>query len=248
MRVIVFTGPSLPPSIANAQLEADIRPPVSQGDVLRAVRDDPAIIGIVDGHFHQVPSVWHKEILWAMSHGIHVIGSSSMGALRAAELWQFGMVGIGWVFEAYRDGLLTDDDEVALAHGPTELDFIGLSVPMVNIRRTFDAATEAGVLGADSRAMLLGVAKALHYPERTFERILERAGTVGLDQSETTALEAWLLHGRIDQKREDALDMIRYIRTISEAGLKPKQADYRFEYTDMWDAVVNPIEPGPQTD
>ena len=52
-----------------------------------------------------------------MSQGIHVFGSASMGALRA-ELCPFGMVGVGRIFEAYRDGELEDDDEVAVIHGP----------------------------------------------------------------------------------------------------------------------------------
>jgi hypothetical protein len=40
-----------------------------------------------------------------------------MGALRAAELHTFGMVGVGRVFEGYRDGVYEDDDEVAVVHG-----------------------------------------------------------------------------------------------------------------------------------
>src|SRR5688572_32760283 len=50
--------------------------------------------------------------------GVRVFGAASMGALRAAELQPFGMIGVGQVFQAYRRGHLTDDDEVAVAHGP----------------------------------------------------------------------------------------------------------------------------------
>ncbi len=53
---------------------------------------------LIDGYFHQVPSVQHKEILYALHQGLAVFGCSSMGALRAAELADFGMVGIGRVF------------------------------------------------------------------------------------------------------------------------------------------------------
>ena len=38
-------------------------------------------IGIIDGHFGNVPSVWHKEILFALSKGVEVSGAASMGAL-----------------------------------------------------------------------------------------------------------------------------------------------------------------------
>ena len=42
---------------------------------------------IIDGSFQSQPAVRHKEILWALSRGIPVIGAASMGALRAAELY-----------------------------------------------------------------------------------------------------------------------------------------------------------------
>ncbi len=102
MNVIVFTGPTLSASDARKELEALYLPPAAQGDVYRAARTRPVAIGIIDGVFDQVPSVWHKEILWAMSQGIHVFGSASMGALRAAEIAAFGMTGVGEIFRGIR--------------------------------------------------------------------------------------------------------------------------------------------------
>src|SRR5215470_18896878 len=118
MSVYVFVGPTLPPVEIAAVLDAVCLPPVAQGDVYRLVGARPRAIGIIDGYFDGVPAVWHKEILWALTQGIHVFGSASMGALRAAELHPFGMQGVGSIFEAYRSGELEDDDEVAVLHGP----------------------------------------------------------------------------------------------------------------------------------
>src|SRR5262249_44516336 len=114
--LVVFTGPTLSAAEASAELEALYLPPVAQGDVYRAALQGPRAIGIIDGTFERDPAVWHKEILWAMERGIRVFGSASMGALRAAELASFGMEGVGAIFAAYRDGVLEDDDEVAVAH------------------------------------------------------------------------------------------------------------------------------------
>jgi len=47
----------------------------------------------------------HHELLDALEEGVAVFGGASMGALRAAELWQHGMVGVGKIFRAYRDGI-----------------------------------------------------------------------------------------------------------------------------------------------
>ena len=151
MTAYVFIGPTLAADEARATWsDAVYLPPVRQGDVYRLVaRGTPDAIGIVDGYFSHVPSVWHKEILHALSAGIPVYGAASMGALRAAELAQFGMVGVGRIFEAYRDGVLEpfaepfeDDDEVAVLHGPPELGYRALSEALINIRCTLARATE----------------------------------------------------------------------------------------------------------
>ena len=118
MSVYVFTGPTISASEANRELDAIYLPPAAEGDVCLVTLQRPHAIGIIDGYFQSVPTVRHKEILWAMSRGIHVFGSASIGALRAAELAAFGMEGVGTIFELYRDGVLEDDDEVAIAHGP----------------------------------------------------------------------------------------------------------------------------------
>ena len=138
--LVVFVGPTLEPrDLALAGGFVGL-PPVSQGDVYRAAKSRPRAIGIIDGYFSGAPSVWHKEILWAISEGVPVFGSASMGALRAAELHSFGMRGVGRIFESFRDGALEDDDEVAVLHGPAEIGYLAASEPMVNIRETLALA------------------------------------------------------------------------------------------------------------
>jgi len=104
--VYVFTGPTISAAEAGSELQAVYLPPAAEGDVYRATLKRPQAIGIIDGYFQSIPTVRHKEILWAMSRGIHVFGSASIGALRAAELAAFGMEGVGTIFEFYRDGML----------------------------------------------------------------------------------------------------------------------------------------------
>src|SRR5512139_3546591 len=120
MNVIVFLGPTLPGHDAARILDASYLPPAAHGDVLRATLAKPQMIAVIDGYFERVPDVWHKEILCAMARGIHVFRASSMGALRAAELAEFGMEGCGKIYEAFANGVLTDDDEVAVTHASGE--------------------------------------------------------------------------------------------------------------------------------
>src|SRR4051794_35869047 len=118
MKAVIFLGPSLPLDEAREALDAIYLPPAGQTDlVTAAVNHQPDVIGLIDGVFSQSLSVWHKEILYVLEHGIPIYGASSMGALRAAETSAFGMIGVGEIFRQYASGELTDDDEVALVHG-----------------------------------------------------------------------------------------------------------------------------------
>jgi hypothetical protein len=207
------------------------------GDVYRAAQRRPRAIGIVDGYFEGMPAVWHKEILWAMAEGVHVFGSASMGALRAAELHAFGMQGVGQIFEAYRDGVLEDDDEVAVVHGPGEAGYVALSEPMVNIRATLERAEREGVISAPTRDILQGLAKCQFYQVRSWEALLGHAQD--LAAGELDALRAWLPAGRVDQKRADALAMLAAMGELLAGPARPMQVDYHFEWTDMWDEAVH---------
>ncbi len=236
MSVIVFTGPTLSAHEVREVIDAECRPPVAQGDVYRAALRAPRAIAIVDGYFECVPAVWHKEILWAMSQGIHVFGSASMGALRAAELVPFGMVGVGAIFEAYRDGAFEDDDEVAVAHGPTGESFCFSSEAMVNIRATMARALAEQIIPAETRDALLRIAKALFYPDRSWPCLLERATVEGVPELER--LRAWLPGGRVNQKRDDALAMLRALDAFLAGNPGPKRVSYVFERTLYWEAFV----------
>ncbi|TDJ44767.1 MAG: hypothetical protein E2O52_07650 [Gammaproteobacteria bacterium] len=231
---ILFIGPSLPERESGEPPGFERRPPAAQGDVYRATLEKPRAIGIVDGYFHGVPAVWHKEILWAMTKGIHVFGAASMGALRAAELHPFGMRGVGRIFEAYRDGALSDDDEVALTHGPEELGYPGLSEPMVNIRATLDSAVSVGLVTDATRIELLALAKVQYYQSRTWETVLAAAECKAVRAEDVAALRARLPAGSIDQKRLDARELIDAMVCLLETDPAPMQPDFAFEWTEMW--------------
>ena len=249
MTAYLFVGPTL----ARDEIAGDgafvCLPPAAQGDVYRAAQTQPAAIGIIDGYFEGVPSVWHKEILWAMSQGVHVYGSASMGALRAAELDEFGMEGIGRIFEAYRDGNLEDDDDVAVLHGPAEVGYAAVSEPMVNIRFTLERAERDGILVSETRKRLEDLAKQLFYQERSWEALLDGAGQAP-PAAELAPFRSWLPLGKVDQKRIDALAMLEAMRKRHSAACEPKRTSYTFQWTELWDKAMSLSgalgnEPGP---
>jgi hypothetical protein len=235
MSIVVFLGPTLPVAEAKTELDAIYRPPVAHGDVLRASLGKPRAIGIIDGYFERVPAVWHKEILWAMSQGIHVFGAASMGALRAAELSSFGMEGVGEIYRAFERGELDADDEVAVAHAAAEHDYRPSSEAMVNIRATLRAAEAYGVISTDARRVLERVARSLYYPDRSYPLVLSGAAREGVPLADVEGLRAFLSTGRVNQKQLDAVEMLRVMRERFAGVTEPKRVRWHFEHTDAWE-------------
>jgi hypothetical protein len=171
-----------------------------------------------------------------------------MGALRAAELAAFGMVGVGEIFAAYRDGTIEDDDEVAVVHGPPELGHMQISEAMVNIRATVAKATATGVISPTTAAALTRIAKGLYYKERGYDRLLADAGVRSLPADELARLKAWLPTNQVNQKRLDAIAMLQAIKDARAAALSPKPPCYVFEHTILWDAVERQFGAGDADD
>lgn len=99
MRVI-FAGLTLFGADVRPGTDYELRPPARQGDVHRAIMQGANVIGLIDGIYEHVPAIWHTRILFGLSHGVHIFGAASMGALRAAERAAFGMVGIGEIWRS----------------------------------------------------------------------------------------------------------------------------------------------------
>jgi hypothetical protein len=203
-RIIVFIGPTLPrDEVLRLLPGADVRPPAAHGDLLAAAADAATIV-LVDGVFEAVPSVWHKEILYALSRGVRVIGAASIGALRAAECAPFGMEPIGRIAEQYLRGERTKDADVAVAHAAADRGWHPLSEPIVNVEATLDAAVSTGVLTPHAATTLRDAAGRQFYAHRTWRSILDAADPLHCEHEELQAFAAWLSSGRVDRKAEDA--------------------------------------------
>jgi hypothetical protein len=239
MTTVIFVGPSIKVADARATLDAIYLPPVKQGDLVSAITTyEPDVIGLLDGEFSQTLSVWHKEILYALDRGIHVYGASSMGALRAAETDMYGTIGVGEIYRMFADGEVTDDDEVALAHGSAEQQYRPISEPLVNIRATMRRAVSEGVIDGALAERLIAGEKALFFPERSYHHMLEAAATNGEDGATLERLRHFVRTARVDQKRLDAIAMLETIRDLPRP-LAPHVASFTFEWTGNFKALFD---------
>lgn len=212
-RIAVFAGPSLPPAERPAAGGITWFPPACAGDVAALVDDPPHIVCLIDGLFDSSPAPWHKELMLLMAAGTEVIGASSMGALRAAELDRHGMVGIGAIYSAYRDGRLTGDDEVALIHATERLDWASLSVPLVEVRATLIAACARRLIEPDAARRLRARAAAIHFADRDWP--LLRNAWVADQLCDATTAEA-IERGHVPLKLRDAMACL-----AAALGLRP---------------------------
>lgn len=247
--VFVFLGPTLDVERARAILDATYLPPVRMGDVYRLVdQNRPRAIAIIDGLFDKVPSVWHKEILFALSNGVRVFGSSSMGALRAAELAAFGMEGIGDIYEAYRTGEIEDDDEVAVAHAMADGGYRVMSEALVNIKDVLRKARARGIIASATEHRLEREAKALFYAERSWPLVLKAGASKGVPSDEIARLRTFIEQTDPNLKRDDALKLLAHVAEEVAAGLHPHVPSFDFEPTIFWQKLVNTMSrPAAQT-
>ena len=211
--IVVFLGPSLSKEKAGQIISADFRPPAKRGDIHKAARDGARIICLIDGVFFQECSVAHKEVIYAMDAGVKVLGASSMGALRASELDVYGMEGVGIIYEAYKNGRLVSDDEVALTFDPFSLE--PSSEPLVNIRFNLDLAWQKGVISLSTRDNLFHCALLRYFPERTYEKMFaDASGKV--PEKELLRLREYLAREKRDFKMEDATLALKRVRELAE--------------------------------
>jgi hypothetical protein len=227
----VFLGPTLAAHDALALLpDAAILPPVACGDVYRLVRDArPRRLAIVDGYFERMAAVWHKELLFALERGVEVWGAASMGALRAAELAPFGVLGVGRVYRTFARGARslavspeTDDDEVAVVHGPAELGYPALSAAMVDLRAGLARLRARGAIRARTHDRLVAAQKARPYRDRSWAALLDDAAAA-LPRRERDAIAA-LAARAPSLKAADARALLRRLARTPPTRARPRGA------------------------
>ncbi len=213
MKPVVFTGTSISHSDAGKILDADYRPPVKRHDIRRLMTAPPEIIGIIDGVFFDRAAVAHREIIEALKTGITVVGGASMGALRASELEPYGMIGVGRIYEMYRDGIIESDDEVAVTFDSETLE--PLSVPLVNVRMTIELGQEMGVLTEGQVSAIMDITRKIFYPERNYRDIINECVKKGVisDSEREKLLDFFKVH-EVDVKRQDAVLVLEKIKEL----------------------------------
>jgi hypothetical protein len=224
----IFAGPSIF-GLDFDRTGLDLRGPAEAGDVERAVADGANVIGLIDGHYQQVGAVWHKELLYALSLGVTVLGAASMGALRAAECWSFGMQAVGTIAERYCRGNLVDDSAVAITNAPAEMGYMPLSEAAVDMEATIEAALTRGLIDNLEHQRLAEANRRMFFQDRTIDTLVRWVELGPRGAAIRTALEA----SRISVKSRDALELIERVRDLPDIRSAPPTG-WRLSQSAFW--------------
>lgn len=234
-KVLIYVGPSLDADQVLERIpEAIIRPPAKQSDLISDILElEPTHILLIDGEFSQNLSVWQKEIIYALQiPGVKAIyGASSMGALRAADLADYGMVGCGRIFRWYDEGVITDEAEVSLLYYQRpDGSYISDTVPLVNVRAALEKAVELEAVEPENAEAIFKYAASIHWTERTLALLKCVSG-----------LESWL--ALVDQKKADALELVCTFENLQpRSGCilpKPENLSLNFRAQFERDRMIN---------
>jgi TfuA protein len=216
--IVIFVGPSLDIEKARRILEADYRPPAKKGDLIRlnmSMDDKETVVGLIDGYFLlDYPPTPIEVYQLIVRPNTVVIGSSSIGALRAVELEKFGMIGIGKIFQLFKHGKLDADDEVAVTFSQ---DLYHLqSEAMVDMRYNRYLSQKRGFVDNETKYAITKVAKNIYFPFRTYQNIIEETiRRYPQLENKARCFEAYILRKRKSLKERDAMKLVERIKDMT---------------------------------
>ncbi len=215
----IFTGPTLNKGEIKKKLpKAIIKIPIKSSDIMNLLKNTseeyyPKRILIIDGFFHGVLSIRHKEILYAMDQGIKVYGCSSMGALRAAECSPFGMIGVGKIFKFFNKKFVSSDDEVSVSYS-SDAPYEELSLPLINIRFTLEDISKRQLITKYEKEKIINLIKQIHFSDRTFNYLSEIPYV--------SKFISLIKNYYINWKKKDAIEAIGLMKSKNENNQKVK--------------------------
>jgi len=146
--------------------------------------------------------VWHNEIIYIIEKGIKAFGSSAAGAIRAVELEKFGMIGIGKVYDFFKNKLISSDEEVICLFDAKN-DFYRITEPLINIRFTLEQLN----IDKKTSEKILKIVKSIYWKNRTREKIASELKSENINDK----IIKKLFDEYIDAQMSDAKYMLDFI-------------------------------------
>ena len=230
--MIIYCGPSLTlgdkVNLKQKYPKIKWEPPVKRGDIELALSQNIKELLIIDGYFENQNPIWQREIFYALKEGMTIFGCASMGALRAIELAEYGMIGLGQIYKMYKRGEIDGDDEVALCHSiePINGEYIETTIPLVNLRYAIHNMTDKKQIEYLRKA--LEQLKAYPFQNRdeiNLQKILLESGMLKTEIKEL--ISSMQGRGKNNLKNMDAKEGVTKVMEKKNNGLIHIRKKYR---------------------
>ena len=208
MKTALFVESTFEYTISKLLVNTDCYGAAVKSSILQLRGQNINRIILIDGLFCSSRAVWQRELKLALDHGVQIYGASSIGALRAVELRQYGMIGYGWIFEKYLSGEIVGDDEVCLQYGFVDGKLVKYTYPLVEIRWMFQQNMNS-IDPFISRRILTKLS-LVSYLERTPE-LIQKTLDIYLGLRTSQQLLKDLMHGVYDIKKIDANALLNHL-------------------------------------
>lgn len=181
-------------------------PPIQAGDLIDLLPCKHTGVIICDGIYWTKPAIQIPEILYAIKSGITVVGVSSYGALRYADITEVnGMLGVGKICEMFKRASTIEDADVAVFHND-QFPFNSFSLPVVNIIQTIKELKMYN--NSESRA-LLEYLRSIPIPQRTW---LNMERWASQENKKAKLLVEAIKQNYQNQKYLDLLEALEYTK------------------------------------
>jgi hypothetical protein len=208
---VVFIGLSLSREEAGTLLTAEIRPPVRRGDLDQL--SDGTVVAIIDGDLGDDLVLPVIEIRRGLRRGLKISGAASVGALLAHEAREEGMVGHGWVYEAYRSGRIAGTDEIKVMYEPVS--YRPLTIPLINVRFCLEYLVNRGSISAEETNHAMASLKRWRLERRSRRAIILHLAQL-FGEKRARSLLRLIMPAKTDVKRNDAYELLRSLMTSSD--------------------------------
>jgi hypothetical protein len=230
-RIVVFVGPSAPRE-KTFPSEAIVPGPALRGALEALAEPSRTLVVLCDVAFFQRAAPTHVELKNFINRGGFLIGAASAGALRAAEFREPAVTGVGYVYDAVRAGLLTDDSELAV--GMREDNSEPLTVSLIDVRRLLSLARSFGIQ-ANVLQECFQIARDLYFLHRTPGRLVNAWRSA--DHETTTVLEHLMSHTAWRAKEADACEAVEVACACTRGTIAQGRRQHRQSLTEyfFWD-------------
>jgi len=161
---IVFVGGSLNKkdveTYKRKNQEVVFTKPAEQGDFFAVILENYKNVLLFDAYFYQKYSCTTLELLIAMQEGVNIIGSSSVGAMRAIELDNYGMIGSGYVYEYFKKQEIKPYHIVAQTYDNEDQK---ITIPLVEVIYFLGLASKQKIITKNIYKKLLSIANNIHF-------------------------------------------------------------------------------------